>query len=32
VVKDEGPVGGQQMGKKIAVRVSSDKVKLSEEV
>jgi hypothetical protein len=24
--------GGQQMGKKIAVRVSSDKVKLSEEV
>jgi anaerobic selenocysteine-containing dehydrogenase len=32
VVKDEGVVGGQQMGKKIAVRVSSDKVKLSEEV
>lgn len=32
VVKDEGPVGGKQMGKKIAVRVSSDKVKLSEEV
>jgi anaerobic selenocysteine-containing dehydrogenase len=32
VVKDEGPVGGRQMGKKIAVRVSSDKVKLSEEV
>ncbi|MBI3479769.1 MAG: molybdopterin-dependent oxidoreductase [Nitrosomonadales bacterium] len=32
VVKDEGVVGGMQMGKKIAVRVSSDKVKLSEEV
>jgi anaerobic selenocysteine-containing dehydrogenase len=32
VVKDEGPVGGRQMGKKIAVRVSSDKVKLSEEI
>ena len=32
IVKDEGVVGGQQMGKKIAVRVSSDKVKLSEEV
>ena len=32
VVKDEGPVGGKQMGKKIAVRVSSDKIKLSEEV
>ena len=32
VVKDEGFVGGKQMGKKIAVRVSSDKVKLSEEV
>jgi len=32
VVKDEGPVGGRQMGKKIAARVSSDKVKLSEEI
>ncbi|MBI5436291.1 MAG: molybdopterin-dependent oxidoreductase [Nitrosomonadales bacterium] len=32
VVKDEGFVGGKQMGKKIAVRVSSDKVELSEEV
>jgi anaerobic selenocysteine-containing dehydrogenase len=32
VVKDEGAVGGKQMGKKIAVRVSSDKVKLSEEI
>ena len=32
VIKDEGPAGGKQMGKKIAVRVSSDKVKLSEEV
>lgn len=32
VVKDEGSVGGKQMGKKIAVRVSSDKVRLSEEV
>lgn len=32
VVKDEGPVGGKQMGKKIAVRVPSDKVKLSEEI
>lgn len=32
VVKDEGTVGGKQMGKKIAVCVSSDKVKLSEEV
>ena len=32
VVKDEGPAGGKQMGKKIAVRVSSDKVNLSEEV
>lgn len=32
VVKDEGVVGGKQMGKKIAVRVSTDDVDLSEEV
>ncbi len=32
VIKDEGPVGGRQMGRKIAARLSSDKVKLSEEV
>ena len=32
VVKDEGFAGGRQMGKKIAPRISSDKVKLSEEV
>lgn len=32
VVKDEGPVGGRQMGKKIAAQLSSDKVKLSEEI
>ncbi len=32
VVKDEGPVGGRQMGKKIVPRLSSDKVKLSEEI
>ena len=32
IVKDEGAVGGRQMGKKIAVRVSSEKVDLSEEV
>jgi anaerobic selenocysteine-containing dehydrogenase len=32
VVKDEGAVGGKQMGKKIAVRVSSDDVDLSGEV
>ena len=32
VVKDEGIAGGKQMGKKIAVCVSSDKVRLSEEV
>jgi anaerobic selenocysteine-containing dehydrogenase len=32
VVKDEGVAGGKQMGKKIAVRMSSDKVKLSEEI
>jgi len=32
VVKDEGAVGGKQMGKKIAVRVSTDEIDLSEEV
>lgn len=32
VVKDEGPAGGQQAGRKIAVSVSSDQVDLSEEV
>jgi molybdopterin-containing oxidoreductase family iron-sulfur binding subunit len=32
MVKEEGPAGGQQMGKKIAVRKSSDKVDLSKEV
>ena len=32
IVKEEGPAGGQQMGKKIAVRKSSDKVDLSKEV
>ena len=32
IVKDEGAVGGKQMGKKIAVRVSSDKIDLSGEV
>ncbi len=32
VVKDEGPAGGSQMGKKIAARLPSDKVKLSEEI
>ncbi|MEW6562850.1 MAG: molybdopterin-dependent oxidoreductase [Pseudomonadota bacterium] len=32
VVKEEGAAGGKQMGKKIAVRVSTDKVDLSEEV
>ncbi|MDX8385939.1 MAG: molybdopterin-dependent oxidoreductase [Gallionella sp.] len=32
VVKDEGAAGGQQMGRKIAVRVSSDDIDLSEEV
>lgn len=31
VVKDEGFAGGKQMGKKIAVRVASDDVDLSEE-
>ena len=32
VVKDEGAAGGKQMGKKIAVRVASDKVDLSGEI
>lgn len=32
IVKDEGAAGGKQMGKKIAVRTSSDKVDLSGEV
>ena len=32
VVKDEGPAGGMQMGKKIAARLPSDKVKLSKEI
>jgi hypothetical protein len=32
VVKDEGAAGGMQMHKKIAVRVSTDNVKLSGEV
>jgi molybdopterin-containing oxidoreductase family iron-sulfur binding subunit len=32
IVKEEGPAGGQQMGKKIAARKSSDKVDLSKEV
>jgi anaerobic selenocysteine-containing dehydrogenase len=32
IVKDEGPAGGNQMGRKIAVRMSSSKVNLSEEV
>ncbi|RFC32428.1 MAG: prokaryotic molybdopterin-containing oxidoreductase family, iron-sulfur binding subunit [Candidatus Nitrotoga sp. SPKER] len=32
IVKDEGPAGGNQMGRKIAVRMSSDKVNLSKEV
>jgi molybdopterin-containing oxidoreductase family iron-sulfur binding subunit len=32
VVKDEGFAGGKQMGKKIAARLPSDKVKLSEEI
>jgi molybdopterin-containing oxidoreductase family iron-sulfur binding subunit len=32
VVKDEGAAGGKQMGKKIAVRISSDEVDLSGEV
>lgn len=32
IVKDEGPVGGNQMGRKVAVRMSSNKINLSEEV
>ena len=32
IVKDEGPSGGNQMGRKIAVRIPSNKVNLSEEV
>lgn len=32
VVKEEGAAGGKQMGKKIAVKVSTDKVNLAEEV
>ncbi|MDO8414500.1 MAG: molybdopterin-dependent oxidoreductase [Gallionellaceae bacterium] len=32
IVKDEGSAGGQQMGRKIAARVTSDKVDLSGEV
>ena len=32
VVKDEGPVGGRQMGKKIAPIMPANKVKLSEEI
>jgi len=32
VIKDEGPVGGKQMGKKIAASLSTDKVDLSKEV
>lgn len=32
VVKDEGAAGGKQMGRKIAVKLSADKVDLSEEV
>jgi anaerobic selenocysteine-containing dehydrogenase len=32
VVKDEGPVGGRQMGKKIAPRLPSDKVNLTREI
>jgi molybdopterin-containing oxidoreductase family iron-sulfur binding subunit len=32
VVKDEGAVGGKQMGKKIALRVSTDEIDLSGEV
>ena len=32
VIKDEGPAGGKQMGKKIAARLPSDKVNLSEEI
>ena len=32
VIKDEGPAGGKQMGKKIAASLSTDKVDLSKEV
>ncbi len=32
IAKDEGAAGGKQMGKKIAVRVASDKIDLSKEV
>ena len=32
VVKDEGPVGGRQMGQKIAPKLPSDKVNLSGEI
>jgi molybdopterin-containing oxidoreductase family iron-sulfur binding subunit len=32
VVKDEGPAGGRQMGKKIAARLNTDDVDLSKEV
>ncbi len=32
VIKDEGAAGGKQMGKKIAVRASTDEVDLSKEV
>jgi molybdopterin-containing oxidoreductase family iron-sulfur binding subunit len=32
IVKDEGPVGGNQMGRKVAVRMTSNKMNLSEEV
>jgi len=32
VIKDEGPVGGKQMGRKIAVRVPSNKIDLSKEI
>ena len=31
IIKDEGPVGGKQMGKKIAAQLSTDKVDLSKE-
>jgi anaerobic selenocysteine-containing dehydrogenase len=32
VVKDEGPVGGKQLGQKIVPRLSTDKVNLSKEI
>jgi anaerobic selenocysteine-containing dehydrogenase len=32
IVKDEGPAGGRQMGRKIAPRMSTDKVDFSKEV